>query len=111
MATENNNLLTKVEFEGWAMEIKASFNAIEDTLAEHTIQLNEHTKILNEHTRILNSHTEILEKIAKGIQDMVHEQKAMTQLYYRLDYRDHIFANKLGLDLKKVDEEFERQSI
>lgn len=84
MDSTNGNPLTKHEFDEWATATKETLNAIEGTLGEHTT---------------------LLEQIAKGISDMVKEQRAMTSLYRRLDHRDHVFAKKLKLDLRKVDAE------
>ena len=100
------------ELQSWATEIKGSFNAVEDRLDEHTKILSEHTHILSEHSRrlasiekTLDEHTTILTEIASTLRSINTELKSFTGLYRRLDHRDHVFASKLGVDLRKVDAE------
>ena len=76
----------------------------------HTRILNDHTKILNEHTQRLTAiegrlddHTRILEQIPTELKAIRENTAAMLALYRRLDYRDHVFSDKLGLDLYNVD--------
>lgn len=80
--------LTKAEFDGWAGEIKESFSRVEERLdaIEHKL--------------------EPLERIAASLQRIEENTTAMLGLYRRLDYRDHVFADKLGIDLRKVDAKF-----
>ena len=108
------------ELEDWTTEIKGVFNSVEERLDEHSRILKEHSRILSAHTVILSEHTQrltaieatlhehtrILEQIARGIRDMVTEQRALTHLYQRLDYRDHVFADALKINLREVDAKF-----
>lgn len=104
------------ELEGWATEIKGSFNAVEQRLSSVEAKLGEHTTILNEHTTILNEHTrrlaaieeklEPLERIAVSLEAIRQNTAAMLGLYRRLDHRDQVFADKLGADLNRVDAKF-----
>lgn len=87
--SQGKELLTKTEFEGWAGEIKESFNRVEERLDAIDKTLDQHTTILSE--------------IAGTLRDIRTELKSVTGLYRRLDRRTEALADHVHLDLHKVD--------
>ncbi len=106
MLSQNEKPLTKREFDDWTTATKETLNSIDETLGEHTQQLASIDETLSEHTQQLaaiEKKLEPLEIIATELKAIRENTSAMLAIYLRLDHRDFVFADKLKLDLRKID--------
>ncbi len=108
MLSQNEKPLTKQEFDDWATATKGTLNSIDEALGEHTHQLTAIKKTLvsvDVRLGTIEKKLEPLETIATELKAIRENTTAMLALYRRLDHRDYVFADKLKLDLRKVDAE------
>lgn len=87
MNSQSEKPVTKQEFSDWTLATKETFNLIEERLGT------------------IEKKLEPLEIIATELKAIRENTAAMLTLYRRLDHRDYVFADKLKLDLRKIDAE------
>ncbi len=102
MPTTSTTPLAKAEFDGWASEIKASFNEVGD---EIRAMRGEMRAVLGAQLEVLKANTALLQQIQQDLRRNEDRHVTHEADRGRFDHRDRVFASKLKVDLAKLDAE------
>lgn len=102
MKNNTNKPLTQGEFEEWAKANKETLNGVEETLNGVEGKI---TGVEEKITASENRITQKLDGIAKQLTDIQAEGASNIAAHRRFNHRDEVFAEKLSLNLSKIDAE------